>query len=68
MKDGKAAAHLPEIQRMQGSCALLGLKQCAHLLLIDPAQTPDLDAECLAALLEVELQLTLALEAGLIDA
>lgn len=67
-KEGAAESHLPEIQRMQGSCSLLGLKHCASLLMFDPANTASLEAECLSSLREVELQITFALDAALQEA
>jgi two-component system, chemotaxis family, chemotaxis protein CheY len=67
-KEGAAESHLPEIQRMQGSCSLLGLKHCASLLMFDPANIASLEAECLSSLREVELQITFALDAALQEA
>ncbi|QHE77693.1 response regulator [Hydrogenophaga sp. PBL-H3] len=63
-----AAPHMAEIQRMQGSCAMLGLKHCANLLRIRPGETPSLEDTCLTSLREVSLQLSLVMEGALLEA
>jgi two-component system, chemotaxis family, chemotaxis protein CheY len=65
---GAASAQLPEIKRMQGSCALLGLKHCANLLRMQADEGPSLDETSLVSLREVELQLSLALEFAMREA
>lgn len=59
--------YLAETQRIQGSCALLGLKHCANLLsacLGEPAKPED---TCLAFLREVNLQLALVMESATLE-
>lgn len=63
-----AAAQLPEIQRMQGSCATLGLTHCASLLRLLPGTLTPSDETCLVSLREVNLQVALALEAAVLEA
>lgn len=67
-EDGAATAHLPEIQRMQGSCATLGLKHCANLLRALPGETVSVEETCLSSMNEVHLQLTHALEVAALEA
>jgi hypothetical protein len=65
---GVASAQLPEIKRIQGSCALLGLKHCANLLRLQPEDGPSLDETGLVSLREVKLQVSLALEFAMQEA
>lgn len=65
---GVASAQLPEIKRIQGSCALLGLKHCANLLRLQPEDGPPLDEAGLVSLREVKLQVSLALEFAMQEA
>jgi two-component system, chemotaxis family, chemotaxis protein CheY len=67
-ESGAATVHLPEIQRMQGSCTTLGLKHCANLLRMQPGEALSMEETCLASLNEVSLQLTQALEAAALEA
>lgn len=66
-EEGASLAHLPEIQRMQGSCAMLGLKHCANLLRIRTDDVPSLQETCLSSLNEVNLQVSLALEGAALE-
>ena len=65
---GSASVHLPEIQRMQGSCTTLGLMHCANLLRTQPGEARETEESCLVSLNEVNLQLTQALDAAALEA
>lgn len=65
---GATTAHLAEIQRMQGSCATLGLKHCANLLRAQPGDALSTKEACLGSLNEVQLQLARAMEAAVLEA
>ncbi len=59
-----ASTYLAEIQRIQGSCALLGLKHCANLLRACLGEGAPQEETCLTFLREVNLQVGLVMESA----